>query len=121
MSGSEAGNDCSCVRETISVSDRVEDLVQFRCSVFVLFVQLGVSIQSRYNQQRRMCCVSFQKPSDEEKFLPREISRELMLFGAIVINAIFFYAPCLYGSCWLTLALVIVTYSQPFSVDLLYL
>lgn len=90
MSGSEAGNDCSCVREAISVSDSAEDLVQFRCSVFVLFVQLGVSIQSRYNQQRRMCCVSFQKPSDEEKFLPREISRELMLFGAIVIDAIFF-------------------------------
>ena len=99
MNGSEAINDYSCVRDRISFSDRAEDLVQFKCSVFFLFVHLGVSIQSWHNQQR-MCCVLFQKPSDEEKFFPREINRELMLFWTSVIDTIFLH----YLSLWILLA-----------------
>lgn len=69
-------------------------------SVFFLFAQLGVSIQSWYDQQRWIYCILFQKPFHGgllKLFFPREIERDLMLFWAIEINKVFLY----YLSLWL--------------------
>lgn len=71
-------------------------------SIFFLFVQFGVSVQSWHNQQRWMYCILFQKPFHGvllELFFPREINRELMLFWTIAIDKIFLR----YLSLWLLL------------------
>lgn len=63
-------------------------------SVFFLFAQLGVSIQSWYDQQRWIYCVLFRKPFHGgllKLFFPREIKRDLMLFWTTEINKVFLY------------------------------
>lgn len=73
MDGSEAINDYSCVRERISFSDRAEDLVRFKCSVFFLFVHLGVSNLDTINKEE--CAVFyFRSPLMKRNFSQEKLT-----------------------------------------------